>query len=191
MKYLNIVILFILITMLNACVSQIPKPIDRSESEYINFKGLIVFKLPQGEDWYEVINRNGTVAYGKKLESAKHTFIASAHISEFSIKFSSPEDFLSFVKKSRMQSTPQDRFNIIEYKEVLDKSRYDFCTKYILKVEEKEKGILESNGYSCLHPKYPELGVTIEYSERTKDLHVSEKVLIEGKNFINSLELRE
>lgn len=185
-------LIFLFVTFLqSACVPQPSiRPIDRSGSEFMNFKGLIIFKLPQGEDWFELASNGGTVSYGKKLESPGHTFIASSHISKISNKFNTPDEFLSSVKKSRMADTSPDKFKILMYEENLDKSRSEYCTKFILKAEEKGKGLLESHGYSCLHPKYPEFGVTIEYSERTNGPKVDERIRNEGENFINSLELR-
>ena len=192
MKYLKLISPLIIISLLSACAPQQRfKPIDRSESEFRNFMGLFVFELPQGQEWYEMGTMGGTTAFGKKLESNNHTFIASVHISKFTIKFNTPEEFLSFVKKSRIEGTPPDQFTIIQYDENLDKSRSDYCTKFILKAEEKEKGTLESRGFSCLHPKYPELAITIEYSERTNGAKVNELVRNEGERFINSLELRQ
>ena len=192
LKYFKLLITLVIILLQLSCVPQQRfKPIDRSESEFLNFKGLIVLKLPQGKDWYEIVNRGGITAFGKKLESKDHTFIASSHISRSNMKFNTPEEFLSFVKESRMKGTPLDKFTIINYEEILDNSRTEYCTKFILEAEEKGKGVLESHGYSCLHPKYSELAVTIEYSERTKGPKVSEQIRIEGENFINSLELRQ
>ena len=167
------------------------KPIDRTQSEYRNFMGLFVFELPQGQEWYDLGAKGVTTAFGKKLESNEHSFIASAHISKFTIKFNTPEEFLGYVKESRMKETPSDKFKNIQYNEVLHNKGSEYCTKYSLKAEEAGKGTLESQGYTCLHPVYPELGITIQYSERTKGNHVDAVVREEGERFINSLELKQ
>ena len=190
MKYSQLFIVLLVILIMSGCVPQQRlKPIDRSYSEYRSFMNLFLFELPQGEEWYEMGTKGGTTAFGKKLDSSEHTFIASAHISKFTIKFNSPEEFLSFVKESRMKGTPPSEFTIIRYNEILDNTHSNYCTKFLLEAEQKGKGILESHGYSCLHPKHPEIGITIEYSERTQDVKVSEKIRAEGQRFINSLEL--
>jgi hypothetical protein len=192
MRYIKLIIPIAICCLLQACISmQSFKPIDRSESNFRNYMGLFVFELPQGQDWYELGTSGGATAFGKKLESKDHTFIASAQISKFTLKFSSPEEFLEFVKKSRIGDTDPDRFKIIRYEENIDKTHSEFCTKFILKAEDNGKGILESHGYTCLHPSHPELVVTLEYSERTKSEQVSQLVRNEGERFISSLELKK
>ncbi len=191
MKYIKVLVSISIFCLLQACVSQHNfKPIDRSESHLRNYNGLVVFELPQGQEWYEMGESGGTIAFGKKLETKDHSFIASVHLSNFTLKFSTPEEFLAYVKKARIGDTSSDKFNIMQYDENIDKTHSEFCTKFILKTEEKGKGILEAHGYTCLHPNNPDLGVTIEYSERTKNEQVSQQIRDEGERFINSLQFK-
>jgi len=193
MKYIHILFCSLIIfSLLSGCVSrEALEPIDRSRGRWINYKGVIIVELPQGQEWHVLKKGGDDPFYGKKLESNDHTFIASVQLRNITIKFKSPEEFLTFVKDSRVQDTSKNKFTIINYEESLDQSRSDYCTKYVMKAEEAGKGILESKGYTCLHPHYPKLGVTIQYSERTKGPAVSDQVRSEGERFINSLEFRQ
>ena len=191
MKSVLILIGLTIILLQMGCAPNIAlMPIDRSQSKFMNFNGLVVFELPQGEEWYILKNDSGIGAFGKKLESNDHTFIASSHISRFTVKHSTPEDFLTFTKQSRIMDTSPYRFKIIKHEESLDQSKSQYCTKFILTAQVIGKGTIESKGYTCLHPTYPELGITIEYSERTKGPRVSEKIRNEGERFINSLKFK-
>lgn len=182
--------------LVSACAPLQPKPISGEDAGIQNYQGLFTIIPPQGENWFEIQRKAGFLAYGKKLESSTHTFIASVHVTRTDKNFPSETDFLSFVKTARANDTNPDRFNVIVYDETLDKSRSAFCTKFHQKSEDKvasksigQLSILELKGFSCLHPKQP-LIVTIEYSERSSTPFNSDALLKEGEGFINSLVLK-
>ena len=190
MKHFKIIsILFVTLSVLWSCVPQeIFKPIaDQSEPQ--NFFGIFVIMPPQGQDWYEVLRKGQSLAYGKKLESSRHTFIASVHVSKTDRIFKNEEEFLSFIKDATAKDTDPTRFNVHINKEEINKTYGDYCTKFHLKAEDKGKGTIESNGYRCLHPKHQHLLITIEYSERTDGINVGSEIRNEGEQFINSLKI--
>lgn len=191
MKHIRtIAILLLALPVVWSCAPQQNlRPIE-NQSEPQNFMGLFVIMPPQGNEWYEVVRKSGILAYGKKLESNKHTFIASAQVSRIDKVFNNENEFLSFVKTSRVGDTDQNKFSGLTYKEEIDNTHGNYCTRYLLKAEEKGKGTIESNGYTCLHPMQPQLVVTVEYSERTQDITVGNEIRNEGEQFIKSLKLK-
>lgn len=178
-----------------ACVPQ-RQPISGESADIQNYLGLFTIMPPQGDNWYELQRQAGLLVYGKKLGSSSHTFIASVHVTKTDIQFTNEADFVSFAKKARSNDTSPDRFNMIVHDEALDSSRSAFCTKFHHKAEDKlasrssgQLSILESKGFTCLHPKQP-LIVTIQYSERSSSPFNNDALLKEGDGFINSLHLK-
>ncbi len=172
------------------------KPISGESAGIQNYLGLFTIIPPQGDNWYEIQRRAGLLAYGKKLVPANHTFIASVHVSKTDKTFTNENDFLVFVKTSRANDTSPDRFNVLVHDESLDKAQSVYCTKFHLKAEDKTAAkssgapsVLESKGFTCLHPKQPLL-VTVEYSERTSAPFTDATLRKEGEGFINSLKLQ-
>ena len=192
MKITKIIYLISLVLLASSCVKQHSLvPVDRSISEYRNFPGLLQYKLPQGNNWFVIKERDYTGTYGKKLESSQHTFIVSLSTSKTKNKFNSKEEFLSFLKDIRSKDIDPNKFTDIEYSEVLDNKHGEYCTKFKQKANESGKGILESNGYTCLHPKHKELIFTILYTERTNTIQASDQTQKEGVAFIESLNLNK
>lgn len=186
----------ILLTVLTSSCAPLPKPISGKAAGIQNYLGLFTIIPPQGNNWYEIQRRAGLLAYGKKLTAANHTFIASVYVSKTDKIFTNDNDFLTFVKTSRANDTSLDRFNVLVHEENLDRSRTAYCTKFHMKTEDKNAAksngalsVLESKGFTCLHPKQPLL-VTIEYSERTAAPFTDAALLKEGEGFINSLKLQ-
>ena len=173
-----------------------PKPIFGESAGIQNYLGLFTIIPPQGDNWYEVQRRAGLLVYSKTLTAPNDTFIASVFVSKTDKTFTHDNDFLSFVKTSRENDTSPDRFNVLVYDESLDKSRAAYCTKFHMKAVDKKAtkasgvlSILESKGFTCLHPRQPLL-VTIEYSERSSAPFTDATLLKEGEGFINSLKLK-
>lgn len=171
MKCLGFLVLLAMVSAF-ACAPQ-RQPISGESAGIQNYLGLFTIMPPQGDNWYEIQRQAGLLAYGKKLESSSHTFIASVHVTKTDKNFTNETDFLSFAKTARSNDTNPDRFNMIAHDEALDNSRPTFCTKFHQKAEDKFASkssghliILESKGFTCLHPKQP-LIVTIQYSERS------------------------
>ncbi len=193
MKWVGIVALISVLA--SACATVQPKPLSGKSAGIQNF-GPFTIMPPQGDKWYESQRRAGLLAYGKKLESSAHTFIASVQMTSIDRNFPSETDFLSFVKTARAGDTDPDRFYMLLDDEALDKSRAAFCTKFHQiaedRVASKSSGkfiLLESKGFTCLHPSQP-LMVTIEYSERNTATFEDDALLEEGEGFINSLEMK-
>ena len=189
-------VIALICTFITACAPLQPKLISGEDAGIQNYLGLFTIMPPQGDNWYEFQRKAGFLAYGKKLESSSHTFIASVHVTKTDKNFTNETDFLSFVKTARTNDTSTDRFNVITYDEALDNSKPKYCTKFHQKVEDKvalksngNLSILEIKGFTCLHPKQP-LIVTIEYSERGDSPFNNDELLREGEGFINSLQLK-
>ena len=191
MKPIKLLVILLVISTLNvSCVPRTNlKPIP-NQSEPQNFMGLFEIMPPQGDNWFEGQRAAGFLSYGKYLDSRKHTFATSVHVSKIDEKFNDEKEFLTFIKTLRAADSNPIKFRNMSHEEVLDTKHGKFCTRYNLEGEEIGKGILEMIGYTCLHPKHPTLVVTISYSERTagvKGNRVGKNIRSEGEGFINSL----
>lgn len=190
---IKIILTLVILTILtSSCIKrQVLIPVDRSVSEYRNFPGLLQVEVPQGNNWFVIKERDYSVIYGKKLENPQHTFIASLTTAKLNEKFTSQEEFFATIKRSRSQDLDPSKFSNIEHSEVLDNKHGEFCTKFRQKADEIGKGVLEVNGYTCMHPVHNELMFTIAYSERTNTIKADNLVQEEGIRFIESLNLNK
>jgi hypothetical protein len=185
------------LVLLGACASPIqPKPVTGQLAKTQQFKGIFEITPPHGENWYEIQRTNkGLLAYGKKFESSSNTFIATAHVTDRDRSFTDADEFLAFVKKVRKKDNDPSRYSMLINEESVDNTKASFCTKFHLKAEDKVASsrsgalsILESKGYTCLHPSKPNI-ITVEYSERGTDPFKNTAAIAEGEAFINSLVL--
>lgn len=150
---------------------------------------------PTGDKWSMAVERPDSLLYVKELGSPDQT--ASALIRVMKKKpFKNGEDFLTFVRSTRINNTTPDRFKILSYEEVLDAARPALCTKHRLKAEDKAASrtagasrFMESKGVTCMHPTEP-LIVTVDYSERSGSTFSDPQSVKEGDDFVASLKLK-
>lgn len=188
---------FLASLLMSACATiNEPKLVTGRLARTQQFSGIFEVTPPRDSDWYEIQRtKTGLLAYGKKLESANHTFIASVRVFDNTRSFASANDFLAFIKQARANDNNPSRFSLLIHDESIDNTKLAYCTKFHLKAEDKVASktsgtlsILESKGYSCLHPTKPHI-ITVEYSERGGAPFKNTALLVEGEAFINSLVL--
>lgn len=152
------------------------------------------FVPPPGNNWLEEF-KDDTVLYMKATSNKTNSFFASA--TEFHTKtpFPTANDFLNFVKSSRIPKTSSERFKNAQWQYKLDLNFAPFCVRYHEKYEDhgtkylnkRKYLIVENFGLFCLHLENKEVGVNIYYSERYEEGYENLSLHKEGYEFINSL----
>lgn len=129
------------------------------------------FVAPANKSWSVLVRSTYQVTLGTKGDSPNETLIASA--STFQVPtFSTPEDFLAYVKSGRVAEPQTGRFEIIKNDEQLYTDRSEICVKH--ETESKDFGAKRGNDYTvvqyfgmnCIHPRNPTVGIFVEFSRK-------------------------
>ncbi len=183
------------IFLVSSCSPQFNlKMVDRA-SDSRTLMGLFTFKLPAGDNWYDLKSSPTSMSFSKAVEAKDSTFTATAYVKKIEHSFSSEKQFLNAIKSSRAKNVVPENFNLLKHDEKIDSTLAKFCTKYTVKVNRRERErsngvdrqLIERRGFSCLHPKRADLIITIEYSSHSQFNYVRRETLLEGEKFIRSL----
>src|SRR5574341_122327 len=158
---------------------------------------------PQEHGWKYMDQAGSTGSYGlifaKADESKIHTVAAMVREWQKNATFSSPEEFLSFVKKSDEMGTDPRISRMLEKKMSLDDRFVSYCIFSYFKVEDHaalQKGKLEfllmfADGYTFIHPNNKNIIIEVTYSERGAPNEIGDSKFIEkAQNFVNGLKLK-
>jgi len=170
------------------------KTLDRT-SDSRTLMGLFAFKLPVGDNWYDLKSSPTSMSFSKAVEAKDSTFTATVYARKVEHSFSSEQQFLNAIKSSRARNVVPENFNLLKHDENIDSTLSTFCTRYTVKVNKRERErsngvdrqLIERRGFTCLHPKRTDLIITIEYTNLSRFNYVRRETLLEGEKFIRSL----
>jgi hypothetical protein len=131
----------------------------------------VSFVVPANKSWSVLVQSTYQITLGAKGDNPNETLIVSA--STFKIPaFSSPQDFLAYVKSGRAAEPQTGRFEVVRNDEQLDTERSETCVKH--ETESKDFGAKRGSDYSviqyvgmnCIHPEKPTVGIFVELSRK-------------------------
>ena len=166
---MRLIVIVALTFTLSACVGASQRP-QISGGERVTLAG-VSFVAPANKSWIVLVQSTYQITVGTKGDNPNETLIAS--VSTFQIPtFSSPQDFLSYVKSARAAEPKTGRFEIIKNDEQLYVARSERCVKH--EAESKDFGakrgndytVIEYFGMNCIHPKNPTVGIFAELSRK-------------------------
>ena len=153
---------------------------------------------PQGRDWYVFHNDREAVLFGKKLDSPTHAFAVSVITQLVERSFTSPEEFLQFIKQAHQAGIDPARQKVLENDGILDESVARYCVRYHVKAEDRGAPGAEHSplsmvnyGITCLHPTIPQLLLDVGYSERGRPGELDAELRAEGDSVVRSLSFTE
>jgi hypothetical protein len=131
----------------------------------------VSFVAPGNKSWSVMVQSTYQVTLGAWGDSPNETLIASVSTYPIPI-FSSPTDFLSYVKSGRAAEPKTGRFEVIKNDEQLFTERAETCVKH--ETESKDYGakrgsdytVIQYFGMNCIHPKNPTIGIFVELSRK-------------------------
>lgn len=187
-----------LLTILVSCASPLKqvkdpnKPFERQSYSILP---------PVGDGWFYVDQEQVgrfDLAFGKKFDSSTHTLTGLVAEIHSYAQFENPEEFLTYVKKSKDLGTDPRRFKIITNKISLDPKFGGYCVKYSAVAEDhgaSNKGgekflLLNLYGYIFIHPNFENVIIDISYSERGTSEETDPKFKIAANSFIEGMKLK-
>ncbi|HED32975.1 MAG TPA: hypothetical protein ENJ08_01995 [Gammaproteobacteria bacterium] len=191
----RLILLLSAIFLISSCSPQFNlKTVDRT-SDSRTLMGLFTFKLPEGDNWYDLKSSPTSMSFSKAVEAKDASLTAAVYVKKTEHSFSSEKQFLNAIKSSRARNVVPANFNLLKHDENIDATLGPFCTKYAVKVNRRERErsngvdrqLIERRGFTCLHPKRADLIITIEYTTHSRFNYVRREILLEGENFIRSL----
>ena len=152
-------------------------------------------QFPQGKTWDIKKMDNAIIAF-KRPQVGYRSFFLGAEEFTPDQGFRSPEEFLMSFKKSIGAGSFSNRHEMIHADYSLRPDIAPFCVYYSLKYKDynaKNIGdnsflIIETTGYSVLHPDSSKSGFNVYYSERYLDNHDPD-LQREGDEFIKTLKV--
>lgn len=158
--------------------------------------------LPPGSDWrYIEGKRTGgsNLSFGKKFDSSTHTLTANVVEVQSFANFSSPEEFLGFIKKGNELGTDPNRFRIQENEINLDDKFGAYSVEYYSKLEDHRavnRGeatflIMVTKGYTFIHPHFKDTIISVYYSERGRPDEIDPNFKGAAQKFIEGLRIKE
>ena len=151
------------------------------------------FVAPANKSWSVLVQSTYQVSLGTKGDSPNETLIVSAVTFQIPT-FSTPHDFLAYVKSGRAAEPQTGRFETIKNDEQLYTDRSDICVKH--EAESKDFGAKRGNDYTvvqyfgmnCIHPKNPTVGISIELSRKAPPGLVHPLFKTMGSQLLKSVE---
>ncbi len=200
MKPQNIMyVVFAAIIVITGCAS----PFKWIKSSNVPFERRDYSILPPQEPGWQYADEAGkgsyTLIFRKRAkESETHTFVAQIAEFQTNTTFSSPAEFLTFVKQSTEMGRDLRRFRVLEEKMSLDDRFGSYCIVHYLKVEDyeaRQKGkleflILAAYEYTFIHPNNKNITINVGYSERGTPDEIDPKFIDHAQNFIYGLKLK-
>lgn len=129
------------------------------------------FIAPANRTWSVLVRSTYQVTLRTVGDNPNETLVVSASIYQIPA-FSSPQDFLVYVKAGRAAEPQTGRFELVKNDEQLYADRGETCVKH--EMESKDFGakrggdfsLIQYIGMNCIHPKNPEVGVFVELSRK-------------------------
>lgn len=131
----------------------------------------VSFVAPANKSWSVLVQSTYQFTLGANGDNPNETLIAN--VSTYQIPtFSSPQDFLTYVKSGRAGEPKTGRFEVVKNDEQLYAERAETCVKH--ETESKDYGakrdgdytIIQYFGMNCIHPKNPTVGIFVEFSRK-------------------------
>lgn len=162
-------IVAVLAVVLSACAGA-PRLPQIAGGERVAQPG-VSFILPAHRSWSVLVQSTYQITLGSKGDNPDETFVASVSTIQIPA-FSSPQDFLAYIKSDRAAEPQTGRFEILRNDEQLDTERAETCVKH--EAESKDFGAKRGGDYSvvqyigmnCIHPLKPTVGVFVELSRK-------------------------
>ena len=129
------------------------------------------FVAPANKSWAVLVGSTYQVTLITKGDSPNETFVASASTYQIPT-FSTPQDFLAYVKAGRTAEPETGRFETLKNDEQLYAARSEICVKHEMVSKDfgaKRGGdytVIEYYGMNCIHPKNPTVGIFVELSRK-------------------------
>jgi hypothetical protein len=156
---------------------------------------------PQEKGWTYVIKADTydyILTFRKEAESKTHTYVGMVKERQIYGSFSSPEEFLSFVKKNQEWNADRyGRYSVLESKISLNDRFGAYCVSYYVKVkdykaqqkDQRDFLIMEVYGYTFLHPNKKNIMVDVGYSERGTADEIDTKFIDTAQKFLNGFKI--
>ncbi len=155
--------------------------------------------LPPNEGkWYLTKCPDFDVAFGR-MKSKTHTLGATVGITIIDREFTSPEDFLVYIKEETSISFDNNRFSDLNHSVNLTQRFSEFSAKMLTTY--KDDGVpyiakgeylqMKMYGYTFIHPHSPKLIITVSYHERGKPNEISPTFEERAEKFISGFAPKE
>jgi len=193
MKYVEIVVVTALITLLGACAGTTEPKKTISVSPGQKFTGSYInVAAPNSNGWQLIQSSSSGMAFSKLGETAEETF--GAQVQKFSLAPTTTlEELEALIKQSVDKDTNRSRFDVQQsYFSHTSERKYPCITHHSIVQDKAPIGVngplrLEAHGLYCRHPKQPETGFAIIYSHRGKEAYPN--LLTEAVSFIQSVQV--
>ncbi len=163
------IIINLLAITLSACAG-VPQVLLIPGGQKVTQPG-VSFVASENKSWSVLVQSTYQVTLRAKGDNPSETFVTS--VSTYQIpKFSSPQDFLSFVKSGRAAEPESGRFEVVKNEEQLYAERAETCVRH--EMESKDYGAKRGNDYTviqyfgmnCIHPEISTIGIFVELSRK-------------------------
>ena len=156
--------------------------------------GWAVVPPPKGGPWYVAETPKGTAIYFKKLESPKHTFVATVATQTISNCCATPEELLTHVRKVQAENSKDKRYRFVAQEaEVTSWDGYACVSHRIVAIDQGSPNFpgealnYLQKGISCLRPGTSGEMIDLTYSERNGPQQGSPELVVEGESFLKGL----
>lgn len=184
---------------LSCALAPIPTPVT-DPMQSLQLQGFSILP-PRGTNWF--IQQQGTrdVVFAKKLRERieqpedSHSILASARVTNLGdLKFRNSTELLQSLAQTWAKGKIDARHKLIESKVFVDKCQGWDCMKYEFAAEDRgvpqfpgSVFVMTIHGLLFIHPDFPNLTITLEYSQRF--LQGQQPLTIEGEiePFLKSL----
>lgn len=130
--------------------------------------------MPANLDWLPVQKQAFEISLARENRAQNQGFAANAFLLAVPVKDLDDAGFLGFIKKARLESTDRSRFLIVANEEGLADDRAERCVKYHSTLEDHSAAksgngpifVIETFGYSCVHPQDSNIGLDFNFSTR-------------------------
>ena len=179
-----------------ACVTQ-AKLVPVNESTPGTDVGWAKVPPPTGSAWYAPDSPKESAIYVKKLESPKHTFVATVITQTVSNCCANSEELLAHVRVVQEQNRQDKRYRFISQEaEITNWDGFACISHRMVAIDQGsphfpgEKLNFFQKGISCLRPGTSGEVIDLTYSERNGPSEGSPALVMEGESFLKGLKRR-
>lgn len=126
---------------------------------------------PPGDGWYIARQWDAVVLFKKDAGAQNYETSAWAGPLPVLIDFSSPEEFLAYIRDTHKKEWTEGHIRLLEHAEDLDETRGPYCASYSLQGEEGRffrKRTVAARGVYCMHPDAPSVLIHVGYAQRAR-----------------------
>jgi hypothetical protein len=181
---------------LTACQTSPPKELPYPPQRV--FQNAYSF-MPPAELGWRVLGRKGHLVFvARNGINTNETFAIQGGARRLPA-YGSREEFVEIVRKAVAKGAADQRFNVLKHDMIADTAK-ETCVRSHLTAEDRAAVtrtaapgvmVLETMVRFCVHPKYPELVVSVDYSHRRYPEHADPKFTEKADRLLSSLEYLE